>query len=165
MKDANVSESEQRIGTTVRKRCPDCSELVHIDARTCRFCRFNFETGMSSDGAQLVEVEEDVDGAEPARKGTSLRYELFVFAAFLVTLLVVISVVTGNVGWIIVLGVVVHVDVRPSARPDRVVSRRSTDSWQSRKPHLVGKGGEAFELVLIEVWPRLDGSVPVPPFP
>ncbi len=54
-------------------------------------------------------MEEDVDGDEAARKGTSLGYELFVFVAFLVTLLVVFSVVTGNVGWIIVLGVVVVV--------------------------------------------------------
>jgi hypothetical protein len=34
----------------VYKRCPDCAELVQPDARICRYCRFDFETGASADG-------------------------------------------------------------------------------------------------------------------
>jgi hypothetical protein len=93
----------------VRKRCPDCAELVHVDARTCRFCRFNFETGRSADGSQLVAVDDDADEVEETRKGTTLRYELFVFIAFVLTILVLFSLGTGNVWWIVVLAVVVGV--------------------------------------------------------
>lgn len=34
----------------IYKRCPDCAELVQPDARICRYCRFDFETGASADG-------------------------------------------------------------------------------------------------------------------
>jgi hypothetical protein len=51
MSEGEAPTHEGEIDTGEMKRCPDCAELVQPDARICRFCRFDFRTGVSGDGA------------------------------------------------------------------------------------------------------------------
>jgi hypothetical protein len=48
------------------KRCPDCAELLQPDARICRVCRFDFETGLSADG-QSRDNDTPAEVAPPPR--------------------------------------------------------------------------------------------------
>ena len=61
----DMSEEAPPAGERLMKRCPDCAELVQPDARICRFCRFNFDTGLSA-GEVTPDIATNEDGIASA---------------------------------------------------------------------------------------------------
>lgn len=69
------------------KTCPQCAETVKAEAKICRFCQYNFETGQSVD---------TVVGAVPPKKSSKIGKGCLIVLGIFVAVIVLGAIVGGN---------------------------------------------------------------------